>query len=262
MLQVQEEEINARDKSINAINEVMKAFFERCKQFMEKAEQLMEKIKKIMPSFDFPKPSPEATLSEEIGIYSKDKFCYENTLKLAERGFAGPQLVIGIMYLTGSNPMNETDDKKAFEWFHKSAIHGGDSSVQFFVGICYFKGFFVDEDFEKAFYYFNRAAKNNYIKAQINLGQMYECGKHVAPNKEKALNWYMKAADKGDPIAQHACGMLHYEGINASPDLKAASMFLKKAADQDYEPSIAKINEMKKIGEYIEQNDQEHISID
>jgi len=45
------------------------------------------------------------------------------------------------------------------------------------------------------------AAENGNIKAQFNLALLYENGEGIEQNLEKALYWYQKAAENGDAKA-------------------------------------------------------------
>ncbi|CAM3976596.1 tetratricopeptide repeat protein [Psychrobacter arenosus] len=55
----------------------------------------------------------------------------------------------------------------------------------------------VAKDMSKAFKWYRKAAEQDYVQAQYNLGVMYEHGKGVRKDKAKALEWYSKACDNG-----------------------------------------------------------------
>ncbi|MBQ9594418.1 MAG: sel1 repeat family protein, partial [Synergistaceae bacterium] len=69
----------------------------------------------------------------------------------------------------------------------------GDSDAQNNLGVMYFNGQFVKQNFRKAFECYKKAADMGNPTAQYNVGNMYEQGKGISINGPKAREWYMKA---------------------------------------------------------------------
>ncbi|MBQ2481415.1 MAG: SEL1-like repeat protein, partial [Treponema sp.] len=49
----------------------------------------------------------------------------------------------------------------------------------------------------------SKKAEQGYADAQYNLGVMYDCGRGVEQDYEKAFEWYTKAAEQGNAYAQN-----------------------------------------------------------
>ena len=86
------------------------------------------------------------------------------------------------------------DYEKAMFWYRKAADRG-DASSQFQLGYMYYRGDGVVQDYEEAAFWYRKAAEQGYDLAQYILGRMYEDGEGVTQNDEKAAHWYQKAAE-------------------------------------------------------------------
>lgn len=62
---------------------------------------------------------------------------------------------------------------------------------------------FDGEVFDNAFKYFQRAAEQGHMEAQVWLARMYEDGIAVPRSKKHAIKWYAKAAEQGHAAAQY-----------------------------------------------------------
>ena len=72
----------------------------------------------------------------------------------------------------------------------------GDKSSQCSLGCCYVNGLGTEEDNEKAFYWFTKAANRGEVTAQNNLGVCYDNGFGTEENPAEAMAWYKKAAER------------------------------------------------------------------
>ena len=66
---------------------------------------------------------------------------------------------------------------------------------------------FEDEEYEVAVKAFKKSAKKGHVEAQIMVGMCYEKGYGVDEDIEEAMDWYRKAADSEDPLAEAVYGM-------------------------------------------------------
>lgn len=106
---------------------------------------------------------------------------------------------LGIIYKDGID--TSVDNTKALSLF-KQAANLGSNSAQFNLGIMYFKGQCVKQDFIEARKWFERAYKTGgNINAAYTLAGMYYEGRGGSKDVEKALNLYQFAADHGDQEA-------------------------------------------------------------
>ena len=60
------------------------------------------------------------------------------------------------------------------------------------------------------------------VKAQLNLGVMYNKGEGVAEDKREAAHWYRAAADNGDMRAQFILGLIYALGKGVMQDAHEA----------------------------------------
>ena len=67
------------------------------------------------------------------------------------------------------------------------AAEQGFAFAQSKVGISYYFGKGVEQNYTKVFEWFEKAAKQGNVKVQFNLGVMYDKGEGVAQNKSKAF---------------------------------------------------------------------------
>ena len=97
--------------------------------------------------------------------------------------------------------MDTETKKRVVAVFQRGADHGDVPSMRN-LGISYFNGYGVTQDYAKAREWYEKAAANGNATAMLNLGQLYEEGWGVAQDYGKAREWYEKAADKGEPRAK------------------------------------------------------------
>ena len=58
------------------------------------------------------------------------------------------------------------------------------------LGLLFHYGTDVEQDYEKAFKWYYKAAQQGHAKAQCNLGLLYSKGLGVPENKQAAIKWY------------------------------------------------------------------------
>ena len=120
----------------------------------------------------------------------------------AEKGDSKAQYNLGVCYFKGDGV--KQDFGKAVEWFKKSSEQGY-GHAQCFLALCYTFGKGVKQDHAEALRLFREAAKKDIAEAQFNLGNFYETGKGgVTADVEKAKEWYLKAAAKEHGRAKEA----------------------------------------------------------
>ena len=127
------------------------------------------------------------------------------------------------------------DEKKYAEAVKKllPAAQKGHKKAQYRMGRCYDKGYGVEEDNNKAFEWYSKAAAQNYHKGQYQLGRCYKKGKGVAKDKVKAFELFTKAAKQGNAKAQFALGECYFAGKGVAQDkAKAKTLFTKALADE------------------------------
>lgn len=76
--------------------------------------------------------------------------------------------------------------------------------AQYNVGLRYFTGNGVEQNFVNAAEFYQMAAAQGFPLAESNLARMYYEGRGVKPNIEKAEQLWRKLADRGGPIGKDA----------------------------------------------------------
>ncbi len=122
---------------------------------------------------------------------------FEQVKTIAERGNSFYQERLGMYYKNGVGV--QQDYGKAFEWYQKSADQGY-AGGQYSVGSAYSSGRGVRQDHSKALEWFKKSAKQNDKYAQAAIGLKYEGGEGVRQNKTTAKEWYGKACDNGNQL--------------------------------------------------------------
>lgn len=73
-------------------------------------------------------------------------------------------------------------------------------------------------------------AEQGDVRAQNNLGVMYENGHGVPQDHAEAVRWFRAAAQQGNAIAQNNLGLMYRRGAGVPQDYVAAHMWLNIAA--------------------------------
>jgi len=102
------------------------------------------------------------------------------------------------------------------------------------IGVFYYAGYGVGQNFEKAKEWFEKAAALNYAKGQFNLGLLYYNGHGVTKDYAKAKEWLEKAAAQNFAKAQYNLGLLYESGLGVEKDSEKAKQWFEKAAAQDF----------------------------
>jgi len=151
---------------------------------------------------------------------------------LAHRRVVWAQYTLGVMYYAGKGiPQNY---EKALYWYEQAAARGL-AEAQFFLGRMYNDNTGVPQNYEKAFYWHERAAIQGFAESQVLLGHMYYTGNGVPRNYQKAFEWFEKAAIQGDSGAQLLLGFMYYEGQVVPQNYEIASKWFEKAAMESTE---------------------------
>lgn len=77
-----------------------------------------------------------------------------------------------------------------------------------------------------------KSAQAGDVNAQYNLGVLYFEGKDVTQNYLEAAKWYGSAADQGDKQAQFNLGLMYYRGIGIPQNYLYAYELFSLAAEK------------------------------
>ena len=76
------------------------------------------------------------------------------------------------------------------------------------------------------------------VNAQYKLGLSYYNGVGVKQNYNQATYWFRKAADQRDAKAQYALSIMYKEGHGVKHDYKQSVALLRMSASQGYQPAV------------------------
>lgn len=137
--------------------------------------------------------------------------------------------------MKNQNNTNTTVEERTYNSFDdlKEAAEQGNADAQLILGLCYYNGDGVWQNYEEAFLCFKKAANQGNAEAQYFLGLFYEKGIGVAKNEAKAVEWYQKAAEQGDAIAH--LGEMYEKGQGVNQNYNKALELYNQAFENGFE---------------------------
>lgn len=172
--------------------------------------------------------------ADGIGVEKDIVKAVEWCEKAANQNYPTAQCTLGVCYYYGNGVLQ--DYVEAVEWFEKAA-NNGDAQAMLYLGECYELGEGVQQDFDKSLNYKANAANAGFAEAQYQLGLLYTDAADKGDNNlyRDAINWFQKAADQGHILAQLELGNLVYDGKGVNPNYEYAAKLYESAAEQDIE---------------------------
>ncbi|KAJ3191606.1 hypothetical protein HK101_007569 [Irineochytrium annulatum] len=155
-------------------------------------------------SYRTPKRGPRSYSQKIVGIPSDVRRVAQR-----DRRSAIPQSI-------QTQPANDGRDRRpwpktATPRFYEELAESGDALTKLKIGLCYYKGSVVKQDYNRAAELFRDAADAGDVRAKFNLGVCYKMGQGVKRNLYKAAELYEEAAVAGDPHAKACLGNLYYK---------------------------------------------------
>ena len=141
--------------------------------------------------------------------------------------------------------------QRAFDYYLKAAEHGELDKTQYKVGEYYYafcKGegkidfnLTIEEGISNAISYYEMAANQGNVNAQIDLYEIFYAGEYVEENDKEAFKWIKMAAQQGNAEAE--CSIAHaYEfGTGVEADYEEAVKWYEKAAEQGCKEAIREL---------------------
>jgi hypothetical protein len=109
------------------------------------------------------------------------------------------------------------------------ALDEGDARAQSLLGLLYYRGQGVAQDYAEAAKWFRLAADQGDADAAFYLGVMFSQGQGLPLDYDEAAKWFRLAADRGDAQAQYNLGV-YYAKQAGKPDNVSAYMWFNLAA--------------------------------
>lgn len=172
--------------------------------------------------------------------YGKAMQCYQKANAWREIGYMH---YFGYGVPKNKDKANEyfakCDDRKDCEevikCFEAITNYNKNASAYYNLGYYYDEGKGISQDYQKALYYYKKAADLGNSSACNNLGCMYDSGKGVARDYSLAVRYFQKGADLGNATACNNVGSCYENGegglLGAKPDKYKALKYYKKACN-------------------------------
>ncbi|MCG7564479.1 tetratricopeptide repeat protein [Pseudoalteromonas sp. McH1-42] len=135
----------------------------------------------------------------------------------------------------------------------------GDAEAQNELGDAYYFGEGVEQNYERAAYWFGLSAEQGYADAQCNLGFMYEQGKSVTQDNEKAVEYYQLAAEQGNADGQYNLGVMYGQGKGAAQSNEKAIEYYQLAAEQEHTHAMNNLGVMYEQGTGVAQSNEKAV---
>lgn len=150
-------------------------------------------------------------------------------------------------YYEGVEAMDAGDMAGAIEAFRESAENGV-AIAQYNLGVLYFSGRGVEQDYREAYRWTHMAAEQGFANAQANLGTLYYNDLGVSEGIEaywpisfflrssrlqEAARWYQAAANQDHGQAQYFLATLYQAGSGVERNLVKAYQWAKLAIDNE-----------------------------
>lgn len=165
------------------------------------------------------------TLEEECKLAgSSSKQC--EILNLKDLSLDEKENLMGWVYLNGLDNIKSNYDK-AYYWFEKAAKANNHEAINS-LGMIYFAGLGKDKDFQKAEECFLEANKYGSKDAKLNLAELYrvkDFGR--SPDFEKAESWYLLGTQDNPSRAYEGLSKMYLDQEN----YEKAFIFSEKAAE-------------------------------
>ena len=129
--------------------------------------------------------------------------------------------------------------------------------IQYRIGKMFCYGLGTEQDYEKAFEWFERSAKQKNKFAQFSLANLYYYGNGVEKDLSQAFLWYQRASSQGQPYAAYSIAQMYRYGEYVTKDNDTAQRYYKQALsgflkiesdDMANDDLFYKLGQMFKIG--------------
>ena len=101
--------------------------------------------------------------------------------------------------------------------------------VQYRIGKMFCYGLGTEQDYEKAFEWFERSAKQKNKFAQFSLANLYYYGSGIEKDLSQAFLWYQKSSSQGQPYAAYSIAQMYRYGEYVTKDNDTAQRYYQQA---------------------------------
>jgi len=101
--------------------------------------------------------------------------------------------------------------------------------VQYRIGKMFCYGLGTEQDYQKAFEWFERSAKQKNKFAQFSLANLYYYGSGIEKDLSQAFLWYQRSSSQGQPYAAYSIAQMYRYGEYVTKDNDTAQRYYKQA---------------------------------
>ena len=101
--------------------------------------------------------------------------------------------------------------------------------VQYRIGKMFCYGLGTEQNYQKAFEWFERSAKQKNKFAQFSLANLYYYGSGIEKDLSQAFLWYQRASSQGQPYAAYSIAQMYRYGEYVTKDNDTAQRYYKQA---------------------------------
>lgn len=136
----------------------------------------------------------------------------------------------------------EKNEEKAFEWYNRAA-RAGNIFGMVNVAYAYQHGEGVEQDYKRAFYWYKKSAEAQDARGMNYLADAYYKGMGVKQSYIEAFQWYEKSAEAGSARGMSNLACAYSCGHGVEKDLSKAVYWFEQAAE------LGDIDSMKHLSE-------------
>lgn len=185
---------------------------------------------------------------------------FTNSLQIAQADSTASSWAVPAMkYALAMNYYQIGQMHKAFELMLQAAEEGADDEgvdkAQFALGVMYSNGDGVEQDYQSAISWYEKAAQQGNAEAMNNLGNCYNNGQGVKENLPEAFKWWLIAAQEDYVPCYTLVADIYYQGIyDVKKNYKEAAYWYEKAAKTGDQTGIYNLSCMYHEGQGVERN--------
>ena len=162
------------------------------------------------------------------GPFNRHK-AFDMVKALADELMPEAEEFLAMMYFRGEGV--EKDLKMAYRYFQKGVVLNNTEAL-LHAGLCLAYDKPVDkEKVDKIVNYWTRAAELGVLEAKVNLGLLYYDGELVPQNYDEAFKWFLEAAEEGHPGGIFQTARCYDKGAGVEQNMEKAMEYYRKGME-------------------------------
>ncbi|MDX8387725.1 MAG: SEL1-like repeat protein [Ghiorsea sp.] len=182
-----------------------------------------------------------------------DRYAYQNAARLCSEGralssycqTASTQWNMSVMYRNDSLGFAKNKKKEFVHALNAAKMGHGAAMGQ--VGYAYANGQGIDQSYQLAAKWYEKAIKKGNASAMNNFGILYDQGLGVVRDPKKAFALYKQAAERGDVAGMFDLAWAHHYGNGTVKNAKKAVSWYRKAKELGSRSASEKLIDLSKL---------------